>query len=106
MFRKISRDIKIAALNLHESDVLALPNILACVGFSVVEGSMKQDGFLQFLENQVVCLYPPIIIFRTKSVQLPLCSPLPGPLSVLVMDNACIHHSDEIVELIEQYDMP
>ncbi|KAF8230388.1 hypothetical protein L208DRAFT_1476133 [Tricholoma matsutake] len=34
MFRKISRDVKIAALNLHESSILPLPDILACVGFS------------------------------------------------------------------------
>jgi transposase len=34
MFRKISRDVKIAALNLHENGILPLPDILACVGFS------------------------------------------------------------------------
>ena len=34
MFRKISRDVKIAALNLHENGILGLPDILACVGFS------------------------------------------------------------------------
>jgi transposase len=34
MFHKISCDIKIAALNLHESGILPLPDILACVGFS------------------------------------------------------------------------
>jgi transposase len=38
-------------------------------------------------------------------MQLPLCSPFPGPLSVLVMDNACIHHGDEIIELLERYGM-
>ncbi|KAF8240971.1 hypothetical protein L208DRAFT_1015839, partial [Tricholoma matsutake] len=34
MFRKISRDVKIAALNLYENDTLPLSDILACVGFS------------------------------------------------------------------------
>jgi hypothetical protein len=34
---------------------------------------------------------------------MPLCSPFPGPLSVLIMDNACIHHGDEILELADQY---
>jgi transposase len=34
MFRKISRDIKIAVLNLYESDISPLEDILACVGFS------------------------------------------------------------------------
>jgi len=34
MFHKISRDVKIVALNLHENGILPLPDILACVGFS------------------------------------------------------------------------
>ena len=34
---------------------------------------------------------------------MPLCSPFPGPMSVLVMDNACIHHGDEILELADRY---
>ncbi|KAF8227825.1 hypothetical protein L208DRAFT_1294756 [Tricholoma matsutake] len=34
MFHEISRDVKIAALNLHENGILPLPDILACVGFS------------------------------------------------------------------------
>jgi transposase len=34
MLHKISRDVKIAALNLYESDILPLEDILACVGFS------------------------------------------------------------------------
>ena len=34
---------------------------------------------------------------------MPLCSPFPGPLSVLVMDNAKIHHGAEILELAERF---
>lgn len=34
MFRKISHDVKIVALNLHENGILPLSDILACVGFS------------------------------------------------------------------------
>ena len=34
---------------------------------------------------------------------MPLCSPYPSPLSVLVMDNAKIHHGDEILELADQF---
>jgi transposase len=34
---------------------------------------------------------------------MPLCSPYPGPLSVLVMDNATIHHGDEILELADRF---
>ncbi|KAJ7020874.1 hypothetical protein C8F04DRAFT_973533, partial [Mycena alexandri] len=33
-FRHISRDVKIAALNLYENGRLTLPEILECVGFS------------------------------------------------------------------------
>jgi hypothetical protein len=36
-------------------------------------------------------------------MQLPLCTPFPGPLSVLVMDNACVHHGAEILELSETF---
>jgi len=32
-----------------------------------------------------------------------LSSPFPGVLSVLVMDNACIHHGEGILELLEQF---
>jgi transposase len=34
MFRKISHDVKIAALNLYKNNMLPLSDILACVGFS------------------------------------------------------------------------
>ncbi|KAJ8583201.1 hypothetical protein M405DRAFT_702418, partial [Rhizopogon salebrosus TDB-379] len=34
MYRKISRDVKLAAINLHEHQHLPLEDILACVGFS------------------------------------------------------------------------
>jgi len=32
-----------------------------------------------------------------------LCSPFPGPLSVLVMDNAKVHHGAGILELAERF---
>jgi transposase len=34
---------------------------------------------------------------------MPLCSPFPGPLSVLIMDNARIHHGEGILALSEQF---
>jgi transposase len=34
MFRKISRNVKIVVLNLHENGILTVPDILASVGFS------------------------------------------------------------------------
>ena len=35
--------------------------------------------------------------------QLPRCSAYPGPLSVLVLDNATIHHSQEVRDLVAQF---
>jgi len=32
-----------------------------------------------------------------------MCSAYPGPLSVLVMGNAKIHHGDAILELADQF---
>ncbi|PPR08155.1 hypothetical protein CVT24_012145 [Panaeolus cyanescens] len=54
---------------------------------TIVEGSMTRDLYLHFLEFTV----------------MPLCSPFPGILSVLVMDNARIHHGEEILELAERF---
>ncbi|KAJ8580460.1 hypothetical protein M405DRAFT_753231, partial [Rhizopogon salebrosus TDB-379] len=34
MYRKINRDVKLAAIHLHEHQLLSLENILACVRFS------------------------------------------------------------------------
>ncbi|KAF8187233.1 hypothetical protein K438DRAFT_2151265 [Mycena galopus ATCC 62051] len=53
----------------------------------VVEGSTKCVDYLDFIEHEV----------------MPLTSAFPGPLSVLVMDNARIHHGKEILELAEHF---
>jgi hypothetical protein len=34
---------------------------------------------------------------------MPRCMAYPGPLSVLVMDNAKIHHDDAILELADRF---
>lgn len=34
---------------------------------------------------------------------MPKCNPYPGVLSVLVLDNAKIHHGDEILELADRF---
>jgi len=34
---------------------------------------------------------------------MPLTSAYPGPLSVLIMDNARIHHGDEILVLADHF---
>ncbi|KAG2741850.1 hypothetical protein P692DRAFT_20750204 [Suillus brevipes Sb2] len=65
----------------------ALLTLDGIVAGTVVEGSMTQELFLEWLENIV----------------LPKCSAYPGPLSVLVMDNAKIHHGAEVLELVDHF---
>ncbi|THV03700.1 hypothetical protein K435DRAFT_571888, partial [Dendrothele bispora CBS 962.96] len=50
----------------------------------VIEGSFTHDEFLRFLEEDL----------------LPVMNPYPGPRSVILMDNARIHHSDAVTELV------
>ena len=68
----------------------------------VVQGSMTTASFCEFLEENVVCTF---LLDNSKHMttpyQLPLCSPFPGKLSVLVIDNARIHHGEGVRELIE-----
>lgn len=52
-----------------------------------VEGSVTHDKFMEWLEYDV----------------LPKCQAYPGPLSVLVMDNARIHHGDDVIELADRF---
>ncbi|PBK84533.1 hypothetical protein ARMGADRAFT_892107, partial [Armillaria gallica] len=54
------------------------------IAAKVVEGSFDRTKFISYLHESV----------------LPLTSPYPGPRSVLVLDNACIHHSQEIENLV------
>ncbi|KIK10830.1 hypothetical protein PISMIDRAFT_66390, partial [Pisolithus microcarpus 441] len=61
--------------------LLTLDGMAAC---NIIKGSFTTAKFAHFLEHDV----------------LPLCSPYPGLLSVLVMDNACIHHHEEVEELV------
>lgn len=37
---------------------------------------------------------------------MPKCTAYPGPLSVLVMDNAKIHKGDEVLELLDTFGKP
>ncbi|KAJ7217662.1 hypothetical protein B0H12DRAFT_1032028 [Mycena haematopus] len=56
------------------------------IGARVVEGSLCRESFLEFLRDS-----------------LPLTTPYPGPQSVLIMDNARIHHGPEIDDLVAEY---
>ncbi|KAG2069983.1 hypothetical protein BDR04DRAFT_935755, partial [Suillus decipiens] len=57
--------------------VLGLMTIDGMVASMVVEGSFTTVKYLEFLQST-----------------LPMCSPYPGLLSILVMDNAKIHHGE------------
>ncbi|KIJ91811.1 hypothetical protein K443DRAFT_41653, partial [Laccaria amethystina LaAM-08-1] len=65
--------------------VLALDEGIVAV--RVLEGSFKYDMFYEYLRDDV----------------LPLMTPFPGPHSVLLLDNARIHHSKEVTALVHSY---
>jgi DDE superfamily endonuclease len=46
--------------------------------WEIIQGSYTTESFNAFVENKV----------------LPYCNPYPGPRSILVMDNAKIHHNE------------
>jgi hypothetical protein len=84
--------------------LLTLDGIVAC---KAVERSMTKELFLEWLEYNVVSLLILTIHQITQIlVQLPKCSPFPGPLSVLVMDNAKIHHGADVLELWQHFGEP
>ena len=64
---------------------------------------MTKDLFLNYLENVVVSLSAYIPQFIDSRFKMPKCTAYPGPMSVLVMDNARIHHSYEILELADRF---
>ena len=68
LYQSIKRSERWSILPVYSSDGMLV--------WEIIQGSFDQELFLQFVENQV----------------LPLCHPFPGPRSILVMDNAKIHH--------------
>jgi transposase len=79
------------------------------IAAQVVEGSFTRDLFLRYLRDDLVCTssisHSPFLIATTHTtgIKLPLMTPYPGPRSVLVMDNARIHHHEDITDLVESY---
>jgi DDE superfamily endonuclease len=60
--------------------------------FSVLP-SITMDGYIAY------CIYPGAVNADTfneyiENILLPLCSPYPGPKSIIVMDNASMHKSE------------
>jgi transposase len=84
----------------------ALLTLDSFVAGTVVEGSMTKEMFLEWLEFNVVSM--PVVRFPvlTSIMQLPKCTAYPGPLSVIIMDNARIHHGPEILALFDRFGMP
>ncbi|KIK19814.1 hypothetical protein PISMIDRAFT_41773, partial [Pisolithus microcarpus 441] len=52
---------------------------------AIMQGPVDMERFLKFLKEQV----------------MPFTNPYPGPCSVLVMDNCCIYHGEDICCLVE-----
>ncbi|KAF8835494.1 hypothetical protein BDN67DRAFT_912940 [Paxillus ammoniavirescens] len=84
---KKSHHASMRGVFVHRQHLTAIA-IMSCDGIiasHVIEGSLRHKGFLEFIEHSV----------------LPHCTAYPGKHSVLVMDNAQIHHGAEIFELME-----
>ena len=71
----------------------------------VVEGSFDHDKFFKFVRDHVVRSSHLSLEFIAELHQMPLTSPFPGSRSVLILDNAKIHHSESISDLVRAYGM-
>ncbi|KIK35733.1 hypothetical protein CY34DRAFT_53568, partial [Suillus luteus UH-Slu-Lm8-n1] len=66
--------------------ILPILTLDGIITYDIIEGPVTSERFIQFFREHV----------------LPLTNPYPGPRSVLVLDNCRIHHSDEVLHLIEE----
>ena len=80
--------------------VLSLDGFVARL---TVEGSLTKVVLLEWLEHDVVRPVSFTVQPLTHIAQLPKCGVYPGPSSVLVLDNASIHHGEEILELADRF---
>ncbi|KIJ06261.1 hypothetical protein PAXINDRAFT_34387, partial [Paxillus involutus ATCC 200175] len=55
------------------------------IALDIFEGSVNKEHFLAFIQQQLA----------------PKLTPYPGPCSVVVLDNACIHHDEEVQQIVE-----
>jgi transposase len=69
----------------------------------VLEGSFTHDTFLEYLRDDLVGSFFHLSLLATDIFQLPLTTPFPGPRSVLLLDNARIHHSEEVTNLVQSF---
>jgi len=63
------------AVNMSLLPAITIDGYVAC---SVYEGGIDADTFYAFVKDKVI----------------PLCTPFPGPRSVVIMDNAAIHRKE------------
>jgi len=87
---------------------LSLQGIIAV---DIMEGSCTKEKFREFIISNVVCkkfsYYYNILLFYDKSLlffyQVPQMNSYPDEHSVLILDNAQIHHDNELIEYIEAF---
>jgi DDE superfamily endonuclease len=61
--------------NISLLPAMTINGYLAC---SILQGSVNREAFLEFIEAELI----------------PRCNPYPGSKSVIIMDNASIHHCE------------
>ncbi|KAI7938122.1 hypothetical protein MJO28_015042 [Puccinia striiformis f. sp. tritici] len=77
----------------------------------LIDVSLMPAEFLVFVDESAICIATQCRQYGqapkgmpTEQV-LPFMNPFPGPRSVLVMDNCCIHHRGRIEELCEAHNV-
>jgi hypothetical protein len=83
----------------------ALLTLNGIVAGTVVKGSMTKAMYMDYLAFSVVSYASNLIssFLILSPLQLPQCFAFPGLLNVLVMDNAKIHHRQEILDLVAEF---
>ena len=69
--------------------------------YKTVKGSFTKARFYDFIRNHVVCRLRYDVWVVLTVLQLPQCRPYPGPRSVIIADNARIHHDPVIKNLCD-----
>jgi DDE superfamily endonuclease len=86
--------------------ILPALSINGIFAVDIMEGSCTSKLFYDFIVEKVVSTLQLELAILAKSVdtlQAPHMSPYPGPRSVIVMDNARIHHNQQLIDLIEGF---
>ena len=86
----------------HLSMVAVMALDEGIIASKVLEGSFHHDSFLEFLRDDLVSILSSSLP-TLSTIQLPMTTPYPGPRSILVLDNACVHHAQQIEDLIHDY---